>query len=107
MEPSLATNGLQRNTLDTCVVSLFFESKKPEITRFVRFPAPTECLSDESKLELTETCFDPHEKLKSLVTSCFGSTRKCSSATNEEKVMNCIIVASTQVVEATVYLIQY
>lgn len=71
------------------------------------FAAPTDCISDEIKLELTETCFDPHEKLKALVTSCFGPSRKCSSTTNEDKVMNCIIVASTQVQKSLYIILLY
>ena len=37
-----------------------------------------------------DKCFDPHSKLKSVITSCFGPSRRCGSE-SEEKVMQCIV----------------
>src|SRR5688500_10369277 len=36
--------------------------------------ASNECVPDNLKADLTDKCFDPHEKLKSLVSICFGPT---------------------------------
>lgn len=52
--------------------------------------ASNECVPDDLKADLTEKCFDPHEKLKALVTSCFGQMRRCSP-TLEDRSMSCVI----------------
>ena len=57
---------------------------------FVAFPAPNECINEEVKTEITEKCFDPYDKLKKMVTTCFGQTRKCV-AVREDAAMTCVI----------------
>lgn len=44
-------------------------------------------------MEITDKCFDPHDKLKSLITACFGSTRRCNPQA-EEKAIHCIVQES-------------
>lgn len=47
-------------------------------------------MTNETKVQITDKCFDPHSKLKSLISACFGSERRCNP-TAEEKAMLCIV----------------
>ena len=57
---------------------------------YPRTPAADECVSNETKVKMTDKCFDPHSKLKSVITTCFGPSRSCSPQT-EEKAAQCIV----------------